>query len=145
MSNISSGSSRAETESFLKKRGCQLLGRDQREVVVVRVDGKDHLGELVADYTVMKNGKRYVVWGVRGEGASDPTDPTLRRRLIELDRVFGLDGILIVDPAEGAINEVHFKYPRERGLDFYFQFLGALFVIALVLGIIWLMVAVRLF
>jgi hypothetical protein len=142
MSNISFGSLNDE---FLKKRGYQILGKGQKEVVVVRVDGKDHLGALTAEYTVSKNGKRYVVWGMRGEGTGDPTEPALRRRLIELDRVFGLDGVLIVDPAEGTINEVLFKYPRERGLDFYFQFLGALFIIGLVIGIIWLMVAVRLF
>ena len=145
MSNISSGSSRADSENFLRKRGFQLLGKDQKEVVVVRVDGKDHLGELAADFTVKKNKKNYVVWLKKETGDIDPTEPAWRRRLIELDRVFGLNGILIVDPAGGTVNEVVFKYPRERGLDFYFQFLGALLVIALVLGIIWLMVAVRLF
>ena len=145
MSNILSGSSKDELGSFLRKRGFQILGKDQREVVLVRVDGRDHLGDLTAEYTVSRNGKRYVVWGV-GEGEErDPTEPGLRRRLIELDRVFGLNGVLAVDPARGTINEVAFKYPRERGLDFYFQFFGALFVIALVLGIIWLMVTVRLF
>jgi hypothetical protein len=143
MSNILSGSSRTESAALLRKRGFQILGKDQREVVVVRVDGKDHLGDLVAEYTVSKNGKKYVVWEMR-EGANDPTEPALRRRLIELDRVFGLDGALLVDPAEGTISEVRFRYPRERGLDFYFQFLGALFIIGLVIGIIWLMVAVRL-
>ena len=141
MSNILSGSAKAD---LLKNRGYQILGQDQREVVIVRADGQDHLGELVAEYTVSRNGKKYAVWGAGGEGREDPTEPALRRRLIELDRVFGLDGILIVDPAEGTISEVSFKYPRERGLDFYFQFLGALFVIAVVIGIISLMVEVRL-
>ena len=145
MSNTLFGSSKDEVENLLRKRGCQILGINQKEIVVVKVDGKDHLGDLTAGYTVSKNGKRYVVWGVRGEGGSDPTEPALRCRLIELDRAFGLNGILIVDPVEGTINEVSFKYPRERGLDFYFQFFIALFIIALVIGIIWLMVAVRLF
>jgi hypothetical protein len=134
-----------EIEPLLRKRGYLILGKDQREVVLVRVDGRDHLGELVADYMVAKNGKRYVVWGVREGEEHDPTEPELRRRLIELDRVFGLNGVLVVDPAKGTINEAAFKYPRERGLDFYFQFFGALFIVALVIGIIWLMVAVRLF
>ena len=145
MSNILSGSSRAESEGLLKKRGYQILAKDQRETVVVRVDGRDHLGTLPAEYAVSKNGKKYVTWVV-GEGAErDPTEPALRRRLIELDRVFGLSGVVIVDPAEGTVSEVAFKYPRERGLDFYFQLFGALFVIAVVIGIISLMVAVRLF
>lgn len=143
MSSTSSGLSRDEIESFLRKRGCQILGRDQKEPVIVRIDGKEHLGELAADYTVAINRKRYVVRGTRGEG-DDPTEPALRRRLMELDRVFGLDGVLIADPAAGTLTEVHFKFPRERGLDFYLQFLSALFIIAIVIGIIWLMVAVRL-
>ena len=145
MSNILSGSSKDELGSFLRQRGYQILGKDQREVVLVRVDGRDHLGELVAEYTVSKDGKRYVVWGMGEEEEHDPTEPALRRRLIELDRVFGLHGVLIAEPAKGTIGEIAFKYPRERGLDFYFQFFGALLVITLVIGIIWLMVAVRLF
>ncbi len=144
MLNTSSGLSRDEIEKFLRKRGCQLLGKNQKEAVIVRIDGREHLGELEAEFTVAKNGKRYVVWGTGSGQGNDPTEPALRRRLVELDRVFGLDGVLIADPAEGSLAEVHFKFPRERGLDFYFQFLGALFIIALVIGIIWLMVSVRL-
>jgi hypothetical protein len=37
------------------------------------------------------------------------------------------------------------KKGPERGLDFYFPFFIALFVLAGVIGIIWLMVAVKLF
>ena len=113
--------------------------------MIVRVDGREHLGELAAEYTVQHGKKKFVVWVKRETADLDPTEPALRRRLIELDRVFGLDGVLIADPAEGTLTEVHFKFPRERGLDFYFQFLAALFIIALVIGIIWLMVSVRLF
>ncbi len=144
MSNTSSGLSRAEIETFLRKRGCQILGREQKESIIVRIDGQEHLGELTADYTVQHGRKKYVVWVKREIGDLDPTEPALRRRLVELDRVFGLDGVLIADPAEGALTEVHFKFPRERGLDFYIQFLSALFILVLVIGIIWLMVSVRL-
>ena len=144
MSNTSSGLSRDEIEGFLRRRGCQILGRDQKEAVIVRVDGREHLGELAAEYTVRHGRKKYAVMVKRELGDLDPSEPALRRRLSELDRVFGLDGVLIADPAEGSLTEVHFKFPRERGLDFYFQFLAALFIIAIVIGIIWLMVAVRL-
>lgn len=127
--------------TWLKNNGFQILGINQREVVMTRVDGKDRLGELIADYTVRKNKKSYVV--VAGSG--DPTEPELRRKLIEYDRVFGLSGVLLIDPEKNEIQEVVFKIPRERGLDFYFQFLGAVFLILLVIGIIWLMVQMRLF
>ncbi|MDD5594214.1 MAG: hypothetical protein PHG97_05705, partial [Candidatus Margulisbacteria bacterium] len=59
--NISSGLSKNEIESFLRRRGYQILGKNQKEIVVVRVDGKDHLGDLVGEYTVGKNKKSYVV------------------------------------------------------------------------------------
>lgn len=134
-----------EIEKLLKKSGFQILGKNQKETVIVRVDGKDHLGSLEAEYTVRKDGKSYVVVAKRGEGNFDPTEPALRRALIEYDRVFGLNGVLLVDPEEGKIHKVSFKFPRERGIDFYFQFFIALFIIAAVIGIIWLMATIKLF
>lgn len=132
-------------EKLLRKHGFRIEGKNQRGSVVTCVDGKEHLGELVADYTVKKNGKQFVVVIKSGEAEIDPTDPALRRRLIEYDRVFGLDGILLVDPQEEEIREVNFKFPRERGFDFYFQFTIALLLIFGVIGIIWLLVRSGLF
>lgn len=134
-----------EVENFLRRQGCQILGKNQKGIVVVRVEGQDRLGDLFAEYTVKKNGKNYVVVVRRGEGGLDPTEPAVRQRLIELDRVFGLNGILIADPEKSELREILFKFPHERGLDFYFQFFAALFIVVFVIGIIWLMVSVRLF
>lgn len=145
MSNILSTSPKDNSENLLRKAGYQILGKNQKESVLVRVDGKDHLGSLEAEYTVRKGGKSYVVVVKRGEGVFDPTEPIFRRKLIEYDRAFGLKGILLVDPEEGEIHEVSFKFPRERGIDFYFQFFIALFIIFVLIGIIWLMVQARLF
>lgn len=143
--NILSGSPKSEVEKTLKKAGYQILGKNQREIVITRIDGKDHLGNLAAEYTVRKDNKNYVVVAKRGEGSFEPTEPALRRSLIEYDRVFGLNGILLVDPEKKEIREVSFKFPRERGIDFYFQLFIALFIIAIVIGIIWLMVTIKLF
>lgn len=132
-------------ETFLKRRGYQILGRQPKESIIVRIDDKDHLGTLAADCRVKKNGKEYVVVVRSGEGDFDPTEPALRRRLVEYHRAFGLNGILLVDPQEEKIHLVNFKFPRERGIDFYFQFFTALFIIAVVIGIIWLLAYLKLF
>lgn len=139
--NILFGSAKDEAAGLLKRHGFKVLGKNQKGVVTIRLDGKEHLGELAADYTVEKNGRRYAV--VTGVG--DPTEPALRRQLIECDRVFGLDGVILMDRQAAALHEVSFKFPRERGLDFFFQFFIAMFILLAVIGIIWLLVAVRLF
>lgn len=131
-------------ENFLRQVGYQILGKRQKGAIITCIDGKDHLGSLEAEYTARKDGKNYVVIVRGGEGEWDPAEPALRRRLLEYDRVFGLNGVLLVDPSEGTIHAVNFKFPRERGIDFYFQFLGALFLILLIIGIIWLLVKVKL-
>ncbi|OGB89849.1 hypothetical protein A2625_05305 [candidate division WOR-1 bacterium RIFCSPHIGHO2_01_FULL_53_15] len=134
-----------EVENLLRRRGYQILGKNQKESILVNVDGQDHLSSLEAEYTVERSGKKFVVVVKRGEGSFDPTEPGFRRKLIEYARAFGLNGILLVDPEAEEIHTVSFKFPRERGLDFYFQFFSALFIIAIVVGIIYLMVQVKLF
>lgn len=143
--NILFGSAKNNSEVLLKSRGYKIVGRNRRASIVVRLDGKEHLGDLTAEYLAEKNGQRYVVWGVKGDGEKDPTEPALRRRLVELSRAFGLNRILLVDAEAGEIGEVGFAFPRERGLDFYFQFLTGLFIVGAVIGIIWLMVYLKMF
>lgn len=146
MLNIFSTSPKnSEAEKLLKKNGYEILARNKKESIVVRYNGKEHFGSLEADYVVRKAKKQFVVFEKKGETPFDPTEPALRRKLIEFERVFGLNGILLVDPDEGEINPVTFKFPKDRGLDFYFQFLAALCIIGVVIGIIWLMVWVKLF
>jgi len=145
MLNILSTSSKDEAEKLLKRRGFQILGKNQKGSVLISIDGKEHLGSLEAEYTARRNGKEYAVVVKRGEGEWDPTEPSLRRKLLEYERFFGGHGILLVDPQEAIISEICFKFPRERGIDFYFHFLIALFILSIVIGIIWLMVAVKLF
>jgi len=139
------GSAKDDPAKLLKRHGYQILGKNQRELVEMTIEGRAQLGELVADFTVAKKGKRYAVCGVRSEGESDPTLPALRDRLIAFDRAFGLNGVILADWQNERLQTIALRYPRERGLEFYFQFLAALFVLAFVIGIIWLMVAVKLF
>jgi hypothetical protein len=134
------GSPKDKLEQLLKRRGFQILGKNQKGTVLINVDGKEHLGSLEAEHTVRKDGKDYVVITEK----ADPTDPVLRRKLIEYHQIFGLSGLLLVDPEEETMREIRLQFPRERGIDFYFQFIIALFIIAGVIGIIWLMIYLRL-
>jgi len=137
--------SEKDVESLLRKSGFRILGRHLRETVITNIDGKDHFGFVEADYTVSKGRKKYVVLVKTGEGLSDPNDPVVRRKLLELNRVFFLDGVLLVDPGQGEVHTVNFRFPHERNIDFFFRFLIGVFIILVVVGIIWMMVTLKLF
>jgi len=107
--------SEKEVEEFLKRSGFEILGR-----------------------------KKYVVVVQSGLEASDPNEPMLRRKLLEFDHVFHPHALLVVDLSRGEIHEVNFRFPYERNIDFFFRFLIALFIIAMVIGIIWMLVQLRL-
>lgn len=134
-----------EAEELLKRNGFEILGKQARENVITYVDGKSHLSYVQADYRVKRKGKIYIAEVKCGEIPPDPTEPATRRQLLEYDYVFRPDGLLLVDMNEKRIHEVGFKFPKERDLGFYFQFIIALLVIASVTGIIWLMVWLKLF
>ncbi|KPJ67601.1 hypothetical protein AMJ44_07205 [candidate division WOR-1 bacterium DG_54_3] len=136
--------SEKEVEEFLKRSGFEILGKRQKETVITRVDGKDRFGYIEADYTVRKGRKKYVVVVQSGLEASDPNEPMLRRKLLEFDHVFHPHALLVVDLSRGEIHEVNFRFPYERNIDFFFRFLIALFIIAMVIGIIWMLVQLRL-
>jgi hypothetical protein len=132
-------------QKLLKNHGYQILSKNQKESVLVNIDGKTHLGTLEAEYTVRKNGKSFVVVVENSSEAIDPGDPALRRKILEYDRFFGLDGVLLVNPQREEMHAVSPKFPRERNFDYYFQFFSALFIMALVIGIIWMLVHIKLF
>lgn len=136
--------SEKEVRAFLKKSGYDILGKRQKETIITRVDGKDHLGYLEADFTVRKGRKKYLVVVHAGLGAADPNEPLLRRKLMEYDRVFSPDALLVVDLSRGEIHEVGFRFPRERNIDFFFRFLIGVFIILGVVGIIWVLAILRL-
>ncbi|MGB9613537.1 MAG: hypothetical protein ACPL4K_05130, partial [Candidatus Margulisiibacteriota bacterium] len=61
MSNTSFTWSSKEIEKLLRRSGFQILGKNQKESIIIQIDGKDHLGTLEADYTVKKGKKNFVV------------------------------------------------------------------------------------
>lgn len=133
-----------DTENLLRKAGFKILGKNLREVVITSVDNKDHFGYVEADYTVTKDRKKYAVMIQSKEEISDPADPLLRPKLLELNRAFLLDGVLLVNPEKEKMHIMRFRFPHERNLDFFFQFFIGLFIVFVVIGIIWMLVMLRL-
>ena len=126
-------------EGLLKKQGYRILAKRLRETVVTTINEKDHFGYIQADYLVDKLKKRFPVLVYAGQGSPDPNEENFRRRLIELDRAFRLDGVICLDLNKMEIYCTTFRFPKERNWDFFFRFLGALFILGMVIGIIWLL------
>ncbi|MFH1347549.1 MAG: hypothetical protein ABIH22_02555 [Candidatus Margulisiibacteriota bacterium] len=137
--------SEKEAENLLRKAGYQILGKNQKETIITIIDGKEHFGYVETDYLVRKNKRKYAVMVHVGEGSPDPHEPTLRRRILEHHRVFSRDGVLVLDPNQGRVHLISFRFPHEWNIDMFFRFLIGLFIILLVIGIIWMLVQLRLF
>lgn len=146
MLNFSSTSKNEEQEAYLTKSGFKVLARKPKAMVITRVSGKDHLGKLEAEYLVSRDNHQYIVIVQHGEGALDPSDPIVRRRLVEFDRAFNYHGVILFNPHESQLQIVNFRFVREKGwLDLFFQFLMFGLAIAVVAGIIWLMIYIKMF
>ena len=143
MSSILSTWSKSDAEKLLKSSGFTVLGKQVKESIVLNIAGKEHLSLLAAPYTVEKGGKKFVVI-VPPEG-TELTAPELRKTLVEYERAFGFPNLLLIDPGKNTLTEIVVKYPREKGLDFYFQFFIALFIIGIVIGIIWLLIMLKMY
>lgn len=137
--------SEKDVESQLTRAGYRILDKQAKETVVANIDGKDHFGFLLADYTVQRGKDKFVVVVKTGEGGADPNEPIFRRRLMEYRHVFKNHGILVLDVGRGELHEVYFRFPHERDIDFFFRFLTAIFIVFGVIGIFWLLVSLKLF
>ncbi|MDI6731790.1 MAG: hypothetical protein QME05_04350 [Candidatus Margulisbacteria bacterium] len=134
-----------EVESLLFKAGYTIVTKQPKATIITEIDGKEHLGTLEADYLVAKEKRQYVVFIKTSQGTSDPLEPVFRRRLVELQTAFGTEALLLVDPEAGEVEEISFRFPRERRIDGLFRLLIAVFIVAVVIGIIWMLVQLRLF
>ncbi|MBU1026702.1 MAG: hypothetical protein KKA31_03115 [Candidatus Margulisbacteria bacterium] len=133
-----------EAERLLQKNGYQVLNRRQKATVMTNVDGKDHLGYVEVDFIVKKNGKKYVAIVPLAEGETDPNEPIFRRKLMEIDRAFGFNGVITLNLGSGQVQRVSFRFPHEKNIDFYFRFLIGLFLVLGIIGIIWLLAMLKL-
>lgn len=105
---------RAESEGYrlLERRGFKLVERQALAEVVVEVDGEAQVFTVRADALVEREGRRFVAEIKSGESAT-VTSRATRRQLLEYAYAFGVDEVLLVDPAEGRVSRVRWK--RQRG------------------------------
>lgn len=102
-------------EELLEQAGFRVLDRQVRAIGWVEIDGRDHEFEVRADLLVEAHdahgwppGARLVAEVKTGRRAPDPAHPATRRQLLEYQRVFQPDGLLLVDVEGEALITVAF-------------------------------------
>lgn len=105
---------RAERDAagLLEASGYVVLGRQQRRRWALEVDGRALEFTLIADYLVEREGRRWVAEVKTGERGLDLRHGPTRRQLLEYQRAFGVDGVLLVDAEGQNLSRVSFLEPR---------------------------------
>lgn len=96
-------------ERLLERAGYRVVERQVSATFRMWVDGEEvdvgcRLDLLVED----ADGARYAAEVKTGALATDPTRPATRRQLLEYERVYDVDGLLLVDMDEERVRTVEF-------------------------------------
>ena len=135
-----------EAEDVLKKAGFNIIKRQVRGSMLINIDGREHLGVSQADFLAQRDRRCFLVLAKGGNFSVDPTNPSLRRELLESYYVFRPEGLLLLDMNDKSIHEIGFKFLSQKNLfEKVIQGLIVIFIITVVIGIIWLMVYLKLF
>jgi len=137
-----SGYSEADAEKMLQNNGYKITARQNKATVITYVDGKSHLGFVIADFTVEKNDKRYAVKVKSGDNV-DPTEPGIRRELLEYEYAHRPDGILVLNLSSGEILEISFELPRAER-EYFFKIMLIVFIIFVIIAIIGMLILLKL-
>lgn len=97
-----------DAERLLEAEGFLILERQARREAWMEVDGEPVAFGVRADLLVERDGLLYVAEVKTGERAPDPKHAATRRQLLEYQRVFEPDGLLLVDVEAAQILEVVF-------------------------------------
>jgi hypothetical protein len=98
----------AEAEPLLAARGYDVCARQATRTFTVQVDGEPREVTLRADYLVERGGRRLVADVKTGRLAPRVESAATRRQLLEYRLAFDVDGVLLVDVAAGAVQEIVF-------------------------------------
>lgn len=131
-----------EASGILKKLGFKILDSQKKRTLLTYIDGKSHVGYAQADFIIKKDKKTYAVL-VKSGLLADPTEPSIRRQLLEYERIFKTDGLLLLDLNKGELHEIRFEFPKSTK-EYFLQILIGLLIIFIILGIIWLFVLLKL-
>jgi hypothetical protein len=105
-----------DAESLLAALGYRVRDRQVRALGWMEIDGEsvefevraDLLVEVAGDGPGLPRGAVLVAEVKTGARATDPAHPATRRQLLEYQRVFQPDGLLLVDVEAGQVVEVAF-------------------------------------
>ena len=98
----------ATAVGLLEDAGYTVTDAQVTRTFCIEVDGDDVEVWCRCDYLVEDEDGVYVAEVKTGEEAPDPTRPATRRQLLEYERVFGVDGVLLVDVPGERVMRVRF-------------------------------------
>lgn len=118
-----------EAISFLNKAGYDIIGIQEKQPIVIYIDGKGYSSYVRADYIVKKTGKKYVVEVKTGK-KTRATTALVRRQLLEYYLVFNPHGILLLDMENGTLKKIEFQW-NKTSFSWYGLVLAGIFGLAL--------------
>ena len=102
----------AQARSLLAAAGYTIRDDQCSRRYSVRIDGKDRLVDLRADFVVERRGETFVAEVKGGTVVNDPLHTPTRRQLLEYEVAFEVDGVLLVDAPNRKILRVEFPLSR---------------------------------
>jgi len=129
------GAKKAERDaiSFLNNEGYKIVDIQQKQPIVLYIDGKPYSSYVQVDFIVKKNRKKYIVEVKTGK-KTRATTALVRRQLLEYYLVFNPQGILLLDMDKGTLKRIEFEWGKPTYSWYGFiiaGLLGALFGIML--------------
>ncbi len=135
--------SEEQAEKIIGDNGYLILEKQKKFPIIIFIDGKSHLGFIIADYLVEKDKKKYVIYVKTGE-EPDLLEPKTRQILLEYDYVCSPTKLLVLNIDRVQIHEISFKLPEEER-DSFLKIFIPVFILLLLIGIIGLFIALKIF
>lgn len=99
----------ARAPALLRRAGYRVIAEQVSADMGVWVDGEWLEVGVRADFLAVRRGRTYVVEVKSGKKAIDPTSTATRRQLLEYQKVFATDGVLLADMENNTLQEVRFE------------------------------------
>ena len=96
---------------LLRRHGYRIVAEQLVQSCGLWVDGVWQPVSVRADYLASRRGRQYIVEVKTGRSAPNPANTTTRRQLLEYDRVFEADGLILADMERGKLHRIEFEGP----------------------------------
>lgn len=101
--------------ALLERRGFEIVAEQVPGAIVLRVDGRESVHDLRADFLVERGGRRFVAEVKTGALAPSLDHAPTRRQILEYCAAFEVDGALLVDAEAGRVREIALPIRLARG------------------------------